>query len=254
MIRVLTNLLCTGRELIQLARETIHWTVHNGLRRRRKQILQQMYEIGNRSVLFITVTLGVLGMISVYQVLYQVEQILPDFSMIGPAFIQMMVREFGPTIAGLMIATRVGSGIAAEIGSMVVTEQVDALRMCNADPVDYLVCPRFVACTVQTIMLTIYACMVGVVAGAAIAIVFWQIMPSTFFNLQLVQWADVVSGLMKASAYGMAIPLVAAHAGLRAEGGSEGVGAATTRAVVNASFSVVILDLILSAFSYLVLF
>ena len=254
MIKVVNELLLSGRQMVQLFRETLYWTINRGLHRRRIQILEQMYEIGNRSVLFITVTLGVLGMISVYQVLHQVEQILPDFSMIGPAFIQMMIREFGPTITGLMIATRVGSGIAAEIGSMVVTEQVDALKMCNADPVDYLVCPRFVACTIQTIMLTIYACVIGVLAGSLVAMIFWQIMPSTFFSIQLVRWGDVVSGLFKATAYGMAIPIVSAHAGLLAEGGSEGVGAATTRAVVNASFSVVILDLILSAFSYLVLF
>jgi phospholipid/cholesterol/gamma-HCH transport system permease protein len=254
MSRVFAGLIISGQQMLTLLRETLYWTVKGGLKRRRPQILRQMYEIGNRSVLFITVTLGVLGMISVYQVLHQVEQILPDFSMIGPAFIQMMIREFGPTIAGLMIATRVGSGIAAEIGSMVVTEQVDALRMCNADPIDYLVCPRFVACTVQTVLLTIYACIIGVLAGSIVAMVFWDIMPTTFFNLQLVRWGDVVSGLMKAVCYGMAIPIIASHAGLLAEGGSEGVGAATTRAVVNASFAVVALDLILSAFSYLVLF
>ena len=228
--------------------------VRGGLKRRRRQILEQLYEIGNRSLLFITVTLGVLGMISVFQVLVQVERILPDFSMIGPAFIQMMAREFAPTIAGLMIATRVGSGIAAEIGSMVVTEQVDALRMCNADPVDYLVMPRFVACTIESLMLATYGAAVAVLAGAITANLFWDISYDTFFSLQLIRPADVVSGCMKALAYGMAIPIVAGQAGLETTGGSEGVGAATTRAVVNASFAVIVLDFLLSGLSYAVLF
>ena len=237
-----------------LARDTLIWTLRGGLVRRRRKIVEQMYEIGNRSVLFITVTLGVLGMITVLQVLVQIERILPEFSMVGPAFIQGMVREFAPTICGLMIATRVGSGIAAEIGSMVVTEQVDALRMCNAEPVDYLITPRFVACTVMSVCLTLYGAVVGVLAGSLIAIGLWDIPADVFFRLNVVSSADLVSGLMKAVAYGMAIPIVAGHAGFATHGGSEGVGEATTRAVVNASFAVVVLDLLISGFSYLVLF
>ena len=237
-----------------LLRQTIAWILRGALHRRRRQVLHQLYEMGNRSVAFITVTLSILGMISVFQVLKQVEKIVPDFSMIGPAFIQMMIREFGPTIAGLMIATRVGSGIAAEIGSMVVTEQVDALRMCNADPVDYLVVPRFVACGIQSVLLSIYGVLVGVLAGAVTAYVFWNVPYETFFRLDLIQWGDIVSGLLKAVSYGLAIPVIAAQAGLETRGGSEGVGTSTTRAVVNASFAVVALDLIVSGFSYLVLF
>ena len=237
-----------------LFQQTIHCVLKGAIRRRRSQIIVQMYEIGNRSVLFITATLSILGMISVFQVLKQVEKIIPDFSMIGPAFIQMMIREFGPTITGLMIATRVGSGIAAEVGSMVVTEQVDALRMSNAQPVDYLVAPRFIACGIQSVMLSIYGVFVGVLAGAVTAYVFWNISFGMFLQFDLVQWGDIVSGLLKAMAYGFTIPIVASQAGLEARGGSEGVGAATTRAVVSASFAVVLLDLVLSGFSYLVLF
>lgn len=248
------EILRATRRLIRLFRQTLVWTIRGGLRRRRAQIATQLYEIGNRSMLFISVTLGVLGMISVFQVLVQVERILPDFSMIGPAFLQMMVREFGPTMAGLMVATRVGSGIAAEIGSMVVTEQVDALRMCNADPVDYLVVPRFVACTIQTMMLAIYAVLVGIVTGFIVANVFWQISAESFFSTQLVQQADVISGLSKACAYGMAIPILSCQAGLETSGGSEGVGTATTRAVVVSSFAVVVLDLILSGLAYVLLY
>lgn len=217
---------------------------------RRRAVMAQSFAIGNRSVFFITATLGFLGLISVYQVATQIQQILPDFSMLGAAFIQLMIREFAPTITGLMIATRVGSGIAAEIGSMVVTEQVDALRMCNADPVEYLVAPRVLASTVMMPMLSIYAVLVATLAGMALGHAAFDIPVQTFLSLKLVKGSDVVLGLVKAVSYGFWIPIVAAHAGLSATGGSAGVGWATTRAVVATSFTVVLLDFILSGASY----
>jgi len=239
---------------LRLLRDTITWIFRGSLVRRRQQVLEQMYEVGNRSGLFIAATLAVLGMITVLQALAQIERIVPEFSMVGPAFIQGMVREFAPTITGLMIATRVGSGIAAEIGSMVVTEQVDALRMCNAEPIDYLIAPRFFACIVMSVALTILGAAVGILAGGFIGIVFWNIPAELFFRLNVVTVGDAISGLLKAISYGMAIPIVAGQAGFETYGGSEGVGEATTRAVVNASFVVIVFDLILSGLSYMVLF
>ena len=217
---------------------------------RGREVLRQAYLIGNRSLFFITVTLGFLGLISVYQVASQIQRILPDFTTMGPAFIQLMWREFAPTITGLMIATRVGSGIAAEIGSMVVTEQVDALRMCNADPVRYLVVPRTVASALMLVVLTIYGVFVATVAGMTLANVVFHVSPSTFVSFQLVTSRDVALGLTKAFAYGFWIPIVAGQAGLSASGGSAGVGWATTRAVVNSSFAVVLLDFIISGVGY----
>ncbi len=237
-----------ARQFLMLCRDTL---VQIGSARREKgAIIGQMYAMGVQSLVFITVTIGFLGMILVYQVATQVEKILPDFSMIGPAFLQIMIKEFAPTIAGMMIATRVGSGIAAEIGSMVVTEQVDALRMCNADPVNYLIVPRFLAAGAMMICLTIYATLIGEITGMLTGFLGFGIHPLTFLSIQLVKAGDIVSGVTKAFAYGCAIPLIAGQAGLEATGGSEGVGWATTRAVVNASFAVVVLDFILSGAIY----
>jgi phospholipid/cholesterol/gamma-HCH transport system permease protein len=233
-----------GIDLAALGRDTL-WQVVRG-RRTPGAVAKQMYAIGNESVVFITVTIGFLGMILVYQVATQVEKILPDFSMIGAAFLQIMIKEFAPTISGMMIATRVGSGIAAEVGSMVVTEQVDALRMCNADPVNYLIVPRFLASGLMMVCLTIYATLIGEITGMLTGLVGFGIHPLTFLSVQLVKTGDLVSGVTKAFAYGCAIPLIAGQAGLEATGGSEGVGWATTRAVVNASFAVVLLDFVLS--------
>jgi len=239
----LTGRVQPGLNFLRLTRDTLYQ-----MRKRPTPgaVALQMYRIGNESVLFITVTIGFLGMILVYQVATQVEKILPDFSMIGPAFLQIMIKEFAPTIAGMMIATRVGSGIAAEIGSMVVTEQVDALRMCNADPVKYLIVPRFLAAGVMMICLTIYACLIAEITGCLTGFLGFGIHPLTFISMQLVKAGDIVSGVAKAFAYGCAIPLIAGQAGLEATGGSEGVGWATTRSVVNASFAVVLLDFVIS--------
>ena len=237
-----------ARQFLVLVRDTL---VQIGSARREKgAIILQMYAMGVQSLVFITVTIGFLGMILVYQVATQVEKILPDFSMIGPAFLQIMIKEFAPTIAGMMIATRVGSGIAAEIGSMVVTEQVDALRMCNADPVNYLIVPRFLAAGAMMICLTIYATLIGEITGMMTGYLGFGIHPLTFLSIQLVKAGDIVSGVTKAFAYGCAIPLIAGQAGLEATGGSEGVGWATTRAVVNASFAVVVLDFVISGAIY----
>jgi phospholipid/cholesterol/gamma-HCH transport system permease protein len=151
-----------------------------------------------------------------------------------------------------MLATRVGAGIAAEIGSMVVTEQIDALRMCAADPIDYLVKPRFIASLVMTVVLIIWVTAVSFLTGMVTAYTMFDVNPQTFFNLQLIDKGDIIVGLSKCLAYGAAIPIVSAHSGLTTHGGSEGVGWATTRAVVNTSLAIIVLDLILSAMGYLI--
>ena len=217
-----------------------------------RAVVHQCFEIGNRSLPFILITLGVLGFITVYQVAMQVQQILPDFTMLGAAFIQMMWREFAPTITGLMIATRVGSGIAAEVGSMVVTEQVDALRMCNADPVEYLLAPRTIASALMVMLLTVVGVLAATIAGMFIAKVGFDVPYQTFLNLSLVGPKDVIVGMTKAFCYGLAIPVIAGQAGLQATGGSAGVGWATTRAVVNTSFAVIVIDFVLSGLAYLI--
>ena len=239
-----------AHELASLTRETFGAIARGRFKWR--HVMTQAHAIGNRSVPFIATTLGVLGFISVWQVATQISQILPEFSMVGAAFIQMMVREFAPTIPGLMVATRVGSGIAAELGSMVVTEQVDALRMCNADPVAYLVAPRTLACAVMLVMLTVIGTLFATACGLLIAESGFGIPPQTFLSLQLTGIKDVAVGLLKAASYGVAIPIIASHAGLTTTGGSAGVGWATTRAVVNTSFAVIVIDFVISGLAFLV--
>src|SRR5260221_12537266 len=151
-----------------------------------------------------------------------------------------------------MLATPVGAGIAAEIGSMVVTEQIDALHMCGADPIKCLVCPAFLASLGMFVMLVVLAACVAAATGTWTAAAFFGINPRTFINLSLLSSSDVIVGLTKCVAYGAAIPIISAHAGLTAFGGSEGVGSATTRAVVGSSLAVIVLNFLISGTGYLV--
>jgi phospholipid/cholesterol/gamma-HCH transport system permease protein len=233
--------------------QTFAQTVYAVARGRREPaaVVQQMYEIGNRSLVFVSVVMGFIGMILVFQGGLQTQRVVPDLSGLGAAFLELLVRDLSASICALMLATRVGAGIAAEIGSMVVTEQIDALRMCAADPIDYLVKPRFLASLCMTLVLVVVAGVIAYLTGMAAGYAFFGINPRTFVNLSLVDVGDVVVGIAKCIAYGAAIPIVSAHAGLTAFGGSAGVGSATTRAVVNSSLAVIALDFLISGAGYL---
>ncbi len=244
------SLLHTARELYSVFVRTLYYCVRG--RREPGAVLAQMYEIGNKSVFFLTVVMGFIGMIMVYQAGLQTKRVVPDLQMLGATYLELLVRDLAASIGALMLATRVGAGIAAEIGSMVVTEQVDALRMCAADPIDYLIKPRFIASIVMTSCLIVWSATVAFLAGMVTAYTMFDLRPETFFNVSLVDAGDLSIGLAKCLAYGAAIPVVAGHSGLSTFGGSEGVGWATTRAVVNSSLAVIMLNLIISAAGFLV--
>ncbi len=216
----------------------------------RRAIFEQAFQIGNRSLFFVSVTMGFIGMILVFQAAMQALRIVPDLQMLGPTFAEILIRDLAASIGAMMLATRVGAGIAAELGSMVVTDQVDAMRMCAADPIEYLVVPRFIASVVMTFALLIWAAFVAFVAGMITANVVFEVNFATFANFMLVDAGDVIVGLVKCLAYGAAIPIVSARAGLTTFGGSEGVGWATTSAVVNSSLAVIVLNFFISAAGY----
>jgi phospholipid/cholesterol/gamma-HCH transport system permease protein len=218
-----------------------------GHRRNRGELWRQLHAIGNRSIVFIAVTLGFIGMVMTYQSCLQLGRVTGDYSQIGGQFLRLIISDFGPTLTALMLATRVGAGIAAEIGSMKVTEQIDALRMSGVLPIDYLIVPRFVASLVMTLMLSVLGAAVMYGAGGLTAQASFGVNPHTFFDLSFVRPRHLVLFVVKALSYGAAIPIVAGFCGLRARGSSEGVGWATTAAVIGGSFAVLALDFVLSA-------
>jgi phospholipid/cholesterol/gamma-HCH transport system permease protein len=239
-----------GLELYSVFVRTLYYCARG--RREEGATVAQMYEIGNRSLFFLTVVMGFIGMILVLQSGIQVKRVLPELSLLGANYLELLIRDLAASIGSLMLATRVGAGIAAEIGSMVVTEQIDALRMCAADPIDYLIKPRFLASILMTTVLGVWSAAIAMATGAVTAHVMFDISPVTFFNFSLVNAGDVILGLTKCVAYGAAIPIVSGHSGLSTYGGSEGVGWATTKAVVNSSLAVIVLDMLISGAGFFI--
>jgi phospholipid/cholesterol/gamma-HCH transport system permease protein len=220
--------------------------------RPRGDIARQLHAIGNRSLVFIAVTLGFIGMVITYESCLQLSRVTGDFSQIGAQYLRLLVSDLAATLTALMLATRVGAGIAAEIGSMKVTEQIDALRMSGVVPIDYLIVPRFVASLVMTLALAVLGGLVMYLAGALTAKFSFGVNPGTFFDASQIRGRHVVLLVGKAVAYGAAIPVIAGFCGLRARGSSEGVGWATTAAVIGGSFAVIALDFLISAAALLV--
>ena len=238
------------RDILRMLVLTLRFVARGKIDRR--AVVEQMHQIGNQSVFFITTTMGFIGMILVFQSALQALKIVPDLSLLGATYAEILFRDLAASIGAMMLATRVGAGIAAEIGSMVVTEQVDALRMCAADPIEYLVVPRFVASVVMTFCLLIWAAFVSFMSGMVTAHFVFDVNYQTFANFMLVDAGDIIVGLTKCLAYGAAIPVVSALRGLQTFGGSEGVGSATTSAVVSSSLAVIVLQFFISAVGYLV--
>jgi phospholipid/cholesterol/gamma-HCH transport system permease protein len=156
-----------------------------------------------------------------------------------------MVKELGPVLTGLMLAGRIGSGIAAELGSMVVTDQINALRTLGTDPVRKLVVPRVLAGFLMTPVLTVIANTVGILGGWIIAVYQLRVAGSLYWSavIEGLYMQDVWMGLIKPFCLGYAIVTIGCHVGLRTKGGTQGVGRATTNAVVASSVAVIAVDL-----------
>ena len=161
-----------------------------------------------------------------------------------------MVKELGPVLTALMLAGRVGSGIAAELGSMVVTDQINALRALGTDPVRKLVVPRVLAGVIMAPILTIISDFMGILGGSIIAIQQLQVPSSVYWKsiTDGLYMEDVWMGIVKPFFLGFAIVSIGCHVGLRTHGGTQGVGRATTNAVVAASVAVLVLDFFITRF------
>ncbi len=216
------------------------------------EVSRQTYALANRSAFFVTVVMGFVGAIMTIQACVQAERLIGDTAGIGPAFMQLVIREFGPTIVALMVAARYGAGVAAELGAMTITEQVDALRMAGAEPPGYLVLPRLVAGLLGMVPLAVLGVGVAFLAGGVAARYGFGVPWEVFRSTRFVDPGDVAVGTAKALSYGVAVPLCAAHAGLLARGGAPGVGRATTLAVIHGSIAVLFLDLVVGTIAYLI--
>ena len=206
----------------------------------------------NGSLVFVVVSMAFVGMIMVYQSTEQLARAVGDTHLVGASFLKLLVRVLGPTVIGLLIACRVGAGIAAEIGAMAVTDQLDAMRICAADPIETLMVPRLRGGIIAGLTLVIIGSAAAVLSGLFTGMMLFSMSPSTYWNLDLIEASDVIQGLAKAFCYGVAVPIVSGACGLGARGGARGVGQATTDAVVGSSFAIVMLDSVISLISHAV--
>ncbi len=224
--------------------ETIYWTVTPPFKK--KNMLDQMVKIGIKSLPVVLITGAFTGMVLVVQTYYQFHQLSVE-SGIGAVVGFSMTRELGPVLTALILAGRVGAAITAEIGTMKVTEQVDALQAMAVSPVKYLVVPRFIACTALLPILTVFSDFTGIFGGYLVGVKMMGI-HGTFFldNLKFLDPSDIVNGLVKASFFGMIIAIVSCYRGFIAQGGAEGVGRATTISVVASCMLILVSDFFLS--------
>ncbi len=216
--------------------------------------LEQFYQLGVRSLTITNVTLLFTGMVLAIQTAYSLAA-YGGKSFVGDIVALSVVRELGPVLAALMVAGRVGAGITAELGSMAVTEQVDALRALAADPVRKLVVPRVAALVLTLPILTILADTIALFGGLLMAL--FEIGQSRAYYMSHVLGAltiaDVASGVGKTVFFAFFIGVIACYNGINARGGADGVGKATTNTVVVSSISVIISDFFLTKMFLLVL-
>jgi len=220
-----------------------------GFLRRRRSIGEQIFEIGNASLLMACMLSFFIGGVLVLQAgSVLVERGLG--SQLGGLVGISLCKELAPVMMAILIAGRVGSAMAAELGSMQVYQEVDALRTLNIEPIDYLVLPRLVAITIALPALVVFSNLVGWLGGAAVASFNSDIgIPTaTFFsNLrEVVDTWDIAHGLIKAFVFAMAVGTVCCHQGLQTRGGPRGVGRSVTKAVTNSIVLVLLLDYVLT--------
>ncbi|MEQ9481450.1 MlaE family lipid ABC transporter permease subunit [Coleofasciculus sp. F4-SAH-05] len=213
----------------------------------RRNTLEQMAVVGPDSLTIAMITASFIGAVFTIQVTREFIN-FGATTAIGGVLALALSRELAPVLTAVVIAGRVGSAFAAEIGTMRVTEQIDALYMLKTDPIDYLVIPRVIACILMLPLLTILSIILGMTGGVLIAVNFYNIPQSVFLDSArnfLGIW-DLFTAMIKAAVFGMLIAVIGCSWGLTTSGGAKGVGQSTTTAVVTALLAIFITNFFLS--------
>jgi phospholipid/cholesterol/gamma-HCH transport system permease protein len=220
---------------------------------RRKMVLEQMSKIGVDSLPIVTMISLFTGMVLALQSAYQMQRFAAEMYIASLVAVSMS-RELGPVLTALIVAGRVGASITAELGTMKVTEQIDALETLATNPIKYLVVPRFLALIIMLPLLTLYADVVGGLGGYIIGTLKLNIshgiyMKNTWGPLK---FKDIYTGLIKSFFFGMIICITACYEGMKTEGGAEGVGRSTTSSVVTSFILIIASDCFFTALFYFV--
>lgn len=229
--------------------QTLLWTFAPPLKW--KRIVQQMAIIGWESLPIVSLIALFIGIVLALQSAYQLQKLSADIYIASLVSLSV-TREIGPVLTALVVAGRVGAAIAAELGTMKVTEQVDALETLAANPIKYLVVPRFLATTLMLPILTIYADYIGILGGYFFGIYKLGIGSSLYWRMtyEPLLLKDVFTGLIKSVFFGMIIAIIGCFEGFRAQGGAEGVGRATTMSVVISFILIIAADCLFTTLFY----
>jgi phospholipid/cholesterol/gamma-HCH transport system permease protein len=235
--RLLAAVLLGGQIVVHLLKGKIH----------RRNTQEQMMVVGPDSLLIVLITAAFIGMVFTIQVSREFMR-LGAGSAVGGVLAIALARELSPLISAIILAGRVGSGFAAEIGTMQVTEQIDALYMLRTDPIDYLVIPRVIACSLMLPILAILSFVTGMLGGVIVAETLFGISQRIFLDSArsfLEPW-DLISGMIKSGVFGALIAIIGSSWGLTTTGGAKGVGQSTTTAVVTALLAIFISNFFMS--------
>jgi len=241
-------------DVFELLFNTLYWLFFAPFRGKfigRRYIFAQMVFAGVQSLLIVFFVALFIGMVLAMQGAYQLNQ-LGAVKFVAALISVSMCREIGPILIALVVAGRVGSAIAAELGTMKVTEQIEALETMALNPIRFLVVPRFLALIVMLPALTIMGDLIGMIGGYIVGVYNLKINPGLYIktNFEFLVMKDVMTGLLKSVVFGMIIALIGCYEGLNTKGGAEGVGRSTTMSVVISFILIILADAILTGIFY----
>jgi len=234
----------TMGRIVILCRQTLYW-LHSA---ERHSVMEQMVAMGVESIPVTLLTSLFTGMVLALQTGFSFRKVFNEPIYVGTVVGLSLTKELGPVLTAVVISGRVGASIAAELGTMKVTEQLDALYTLGTNPIRYLAVPRFIACLISIPVLTLMADFVGIVGGLIIAVYRLQIPRTVYMNeIRQLGWKEGMHGIIKSFFFAAIIVIISCYKGFTCEGGAEGVGKATTSAVVLSMVLILVLDYFLSA-------
>lgn len=225
---------------------TFGWLFRAGLKPKTlRQLWPQLYTIGVASVPVVAITGGFIGMVMAIETYTQFKAIGQE-NRVGSVIALSVVKQIGPVLAAVMLAGRVGGALTAELGTMNVTEQLDALRVMGTDPIRYLVVPRFLACLLLTPVLTIYSDFLGVIGGWFVSVQFMSVPSAPYWNYsaQGVETWQILEGIIKSIFFGGTIGLISCYKGFTCGSGASGVGRACTESFVLSFLAIIAENLV----------
>ena len=213
-----------------------------------RNLLKQIEEVGIKSIPVVLITGAFTGMVLALQSYTGFKRFSAE-AFVGTVVALSMTRELGPVLSGLMVSGRVGAAMAAELGTMQVTEQIDALYTLATNPIKYLIVPRFLAAVIIMPILTLFADVVGILGGYLVSVNLLGSNPTIYLRrtFDYLDLEDIYIGLLKSIVFGMIIAIVGCYQGFHTQGGAEGVGKATTKAVVMSSLLILIANYFITA-------